>query len=93
MTYENDRTFEQAAREASQRAHNLMKNVITNAELWFRCPQCGLAAIIDGEQAWGIVSIECPTEGCTFHRTGVVKPVILARDPLRRDQQFTLESV
>lgn len=89
--YEHDRTFEQAAREATRRFRSNMHNIIKNAELWFRCPQCGQSGLIDGEQAWGLVSIQCPTEGCTFHETGIVKPLMFGHEPLRRDQQFTLE--
>ena len=43
---------------------------------WFTCPDCKQMGAIDEDQAKGRVSIQCPTEGCTFHETGMVRPLI-----------------
>ena len=38
--------------------------------LWkLRCPDCGLVADLDVDQFYGRVSIQCPSDGCSFHET------------------------
>lgn len=88
--YQHDRTFDEAASAADGRVRAFIGGLMANAEIWFRCPQCGVAGVIDGDQAGGFVSIQCVTDGCTFHETGIVKPLIFASQPLSRDQQFTI---
>ncbi len=68
----------------------LLAAIGTKVTTWFRCPKCGESGGIDVEQALGRVSIVCPTEGCDFHETGAVEPVIFADEPLTADQQFTV---
>lgn len=59
-------------------------------DLLFRCPDCGATGVIDAEQALGLVSIQCPSEGCSYHRQGPVDPIIESRGPLGPDVRFTV---
>lgn len=34
-----------------------------------KCPECGLVGVVDEDQWHGRVSIDCPTEGCSYHET------------------------
>lgn len=54
-----------------------------SATYWFTCPDCGTLASIDADQAEGRVSIACMTAGCTFHQTGVVRPLIPTTTPTK----------
>ena len=35
----------------------------------FRCPSCKSSGLIDDDQFHGRVSIQCETEGCSYHET------------------------
>lgn len=35
----------------------------------FKCPNCDIWGYLDDDQANGRISIQCKTEGCTFHKT------------------------
>ncbi len=43
---------------------------------WFTCPDCKQMGTIDQDQAEGRVSIQCMTDGCNYHETGMVRPLI-----------------
>ena len=59
---------------------------------WFKCPECKLLVIVDGDQANGLVSIDCPTINCSFHKTGIVVPKVELTVPTNRNT-FTTELV
>ena len=53
------------------------------SEYWFTCPRCGVMGAIDDDQANARVSIQCPTEGCSYHETGFVRPLIPTIKPTK----------
>jgi len=62
-------------------------------EYWFRCPKCCGLGAIDADQADGRVSIVCPTEGCGFHETGVIRPLIPTSTAIKPKDAPTLELI
>ena len=36
---------------------------------WLQCPQCKIWQILDDDQYYGRVSVECSIRGCDFHET------------------------
>ena len=50
-----------------------------NGEYWFTCPKCNQMYAVNTDQAYGTISIVCPTEDCDFHETGKVYPLILTK--------------
>ena len=47
-----------------------MKPRIANAaQRLIECPICCALGIVDEDQWHGLVSIQCPEDGCTYHET------------------------
>ena len=36
---------------------------------WALCPGCGVETILDSDQYYGRISMECETAGCAYHET------------------------
>lgn len=58
---------------------------------WFKCPGCSELIVADSDQVQGLVSMVCPTIGCTFHDTGTVSPLIPSTTPIKPEDAPTWE--